>query len=438
MPHTAPTVSGGGGPAWSGFVVTLPFQVYMTYGDTDLIDSMFPTMVRLLDFYANNTKQTDGLLHPWSDTQWDFLGDWVSCDPHFKLFTTVFRTDRYSSFHRCLTCLLLFLRPDHQMTPHGSESNVSSPENLLFNNAYLRYITSLVGKIATVLGKSEAAKKYAAAAEALSTAINRAFFDASLGVYLNELRQTWQVMPLAAGVLVPVTSTRFSRAFAQLQQSIEVVQQGHLDTGLTGTYFMTKLLTEHGRNDLLFLMANQTTFPSYGYFLEQGFTTWPESWDAEGGVNSAVSKMHGCYNAIGLWFLQGIAGITVDATSTQYPVTVRAGVDSGDISSATGSRFALRGLATSSWSSASRAAFIHNVTLPGNLPTAKVMVPTRDPDGADVMEAGKPVTCGGVSGVVPIGLESVNGISYLAMSVGSGSFHFTSSWAPPPRTPPAQ
>ena len=77
--------------------------------------------------------------------------------------------------------------------------------------------------------------------------------------------------------------------------------------------------------------------------------------------------MHGCYNSIGLWFLQGVAGITVDATNSRYPLTVRAGVDSGDITSATGSRFALHGMATSSWSSkASPSAFVHNITLTGN------------------------------------------------------------------------
>ena len=108
--------------------------------------------------------------------------------------------------------------------------------------------------------------------------------------------------------------------------------------------------------------------------------------------------MHGGYNSIGLWFLQGVAGITVDATNSQYPLTVRAGVDSGDITSATGSRFALHGMATSSWSSkASPSAFVHNITLPGNT-AAKVMIPTHDTKGADVMEGGKPVTGGGVTG----------------------------------------
>ena len=38
----------------------------------------------------------------------------------------------------------------------------------------------------------------------------------------------------------------------------------------------SRYLMESGRNDLAFLIANQTTFPSYGHFLAQGYTTWPE------------------------------------------------------------------------------------------------------------------------------------------------------------------
>ena len=46
--------------------------------------------------------------------------------------------------------------------PHGSENKVNSPENLLFNNCYLHYITHLVGKIAAILGNDAAAATYAA------------------------------------------------------------------------------------------------------------------------------------------------------------------------------------------------------------------------------------------------------------------------------------
>ena len=41
-------------------------------------------------------------------------------------------------------------------------------------------------------------------------------------------------------------------------------------------YFMTKLMMEAGRNDLVFTWANKTDFPSYGHFLKLGYTTWPE------------------------------------------------------------------------------------------------------------------------------------------------------------------
>ena len=37
---------------------------------------------------------------------------------------------------------------------------------------------------------------------------------------------------------------------------------------------MTKVMMEAGRNDLVFTWANKTDFPSYGHFLELGYTTW--------------------------------------------------------------------------------------------------------------------------------------------------------------------
>ena len=163
------------------------------------------------------------------------------------------------------------------------------------------------------------------------------------------------------------------------------------------------------RNDLLFEVTNTTTFPGYGYFLEQvyncfrvsnfpflissfslllkGFTSWPEDWNTKQ-ENGYLSKMHGCYNGIGLWFIEGLAGIVVDASSDP-PISFRAAVEAGDITWANGTRytccfllfrcdssvssylvtrllnysFALAGQAFSSWS-AGATGFVHNVTVP--------------------------------------------------------------------------
>merc|ERR1712232_1051652 len=209
-----------------------------------------------------------------------------------------------------------------------------------------------------------------------------------------------------------------ARTMANLEHSIRVLKSGHLDTGLTGTYFLTKLLTDEGRNDLIFEYANKTTYPSYGHFLKEGFTTWPEHWlsNVEKVVDFPISKMHGCYNGIGLWFIQGIAGIVVDASASDYPIQIRPGVESGDLSWASGYRYALTGVARSSWSLAD-GAFWHNVTIPGNA-VARVMIPALHED--DVREGREPVQT--ATGVTVLGLQQFNGIQYLLLKVMSGEY----------------
>ena len=213
---------------------------------------------------------------------------------------------------------------------------------------------------------------------------------------------------------------------ARLEAAI-AAKGDHLDTGLTGNYFMTKLFTESGRNDLMFRITNQTTFPSYGFFLSQGYTTWPETWNVKPCCGDTVSKMHGCYNAVGLWFVQGVAGISVDASAEDdFTLTVRAGVDAGDIHWARGSRAALQGgEVVSSWALADGGggAFSHNVTVPLNA-VAKVMIPARTT--AEVLESGQ--AAASAPGVSVLGPASVNGIPFVSLQVGSGRYAFTSSW----------
>jgi len=209
------------------------------------------------------------------------------------------------------------------------------------------------------------------------------------------------------------------RTMDQLEHSIAVLQKGHIDTGLTGTYFMMKLLVEEKRNDLIFTMANKTTFPSYGYFLQQGFTTWPESW----ALTPGVSKMHGCYNAIGLWFIEGIAGITTNASDIHFPIHIRAGVESGDITWAKGTRSALYGQATSSWSIDQAHGFRHNITIPASA-AARVLIPAAAPE--HVTESGRHAVS--AKGVTLLGTEQINGIGYVVLQVLSGDYYFSSAW----------
>jgi hypothetical protein len=121
-------------------------------------------MTKLLQFWAGK-RGADGLLHAWTDSQWDFLGDWI--------------------------------------TPHGSEANVTSPENILFNTCYYRHVAALAANISRVLGLPERAQEYDALSQDLSSAIIKglhvllrgktshhlpAFYNPIDGTFVDELQ----------------------------------------------------------------------------------------------------------------------------------------------------------------------------------------------------------------------------------------------------------
>ena len=339
--------------------------------------------------------QADGLLHAWDDDKWDFLGDWL--------------------------------------TPHGSEADPKADVNTLFNNAYLHYITSLAANIADVLGRSSEAAAYRKRASALAAAINAKYYVASSGAYID-LLQTHLVMPLAGGVVPPA---RQAETMSRLEAAI-ATQGGHLDVGLTANYFMTKLFTERRRNDLMLTLTNRSTYPSYGYFLAQGYTSWPEVWNVKECCADQVSKMHGCYNAIGMWFIEGLAGIAVDFSrgaaarrgnddagpNDDYAVIqIQAGVDAGELMWASGSLAVPQGSVHSSWAVdvGRRRRFSHNVTIPGNA-AARVLIPAAS--AADVLEDGKPLP----ADVKVLGGETINRVHYVALGVNAGRYAFSSSW----------
>lgn len=76
-------------------------------------------------------------------------------------------------------------------------------------------------------------------------------------------------------------------------------------------------LARYGYNDIVYRLANQTDCPSYGYWVEQGYTTTPEYWDV-----GAFSQNHCMMDHIEEWFfsLQGIP-----ASSSAHGICVSKG-----------------------------------------------------------------------------------------------------------------
>jgi alpha-L-rhamnosidase len=174
--------------------------------------------------------------------------------------------------------------------------------------------------------------------------------------------------PLQAGVM------------KRLEQEIVVKKNGHVDTGIHGTAYLIKLLLQKNRNDLVYLMANQSTAPGWRYMLDQGATTLWEQWDGQN------SLLHSSFVSIGSWFLEGVAGIQLDPDKPGYQhFLIRPGIV-GDLRWAKGSFDSLYGNIVSEWK-ISDGRLTLEVQVPPNT-SARVYVPAENADS--VTESGKP------------------------------------------------
>ena len=224
LPYTAPTYWGGGGPAWSGFCVTLPWLVYRQYGDVRILQQSFPTVRRWLAFLQS--KSSGDMLVRWGG-QWDFLGDWL--------------------------------------WPGAKGVNGDSPETLFFNNCYWIYNLQTAAQIADVLGQHDAAGQYRQRAQSVRRAVHAKFFRPEDASYAGGSQAN---LSIALAVELPPEDLR-PAVWKRLEDEILVRRRGHVHAGITGGYFLVKNLVDGGRDDLLWAMASKDDYPAWGDMLRQ-------------------------------------------------------------------------------------------------------------------------------------------------------------------------
>lgn len=328
LPYTAPTYWGGGGPGWSGFCITLPWEVYERYGDTRVLEQNFPTMQRWLAFLE--TKAKDNMLQRWGG-EWDFLGDWL--------------------------------------WPGAKGVNGDTPETLFYNNCYWIYNLQTAAKIADVLGNKDAASRYRARADEVRKAVHGKFFLPSDSSYVNGFQA---YLAIALFVNLPPDGLR-PAVWKRLDDEIMIRRKGHIHAGITGGAFLYKTLLGADRQDLLFAMANKDDYPGWGDMLRHGATTMYESWDMDN------SWCHSSYLYIGTWFIEGLAGIKTDPQTPGFKrFILKPGlVNDPSLKWVKAHHDCIYGRIVSNWTIDDKRTLTWNVTIPPNT-TATLYLPTAD------------------------------------------------------------
>jgi alpha-L-rhamnosidase len=98
----------------------------------------------------------------------------------------------------------------------------------------------------------------------------------------------------------------------RLEKEILVNCHGHIEVGITAGAMLFKVLRDAGRDDLLYSMTAQTTYPGWGYMKANGATTIWEMWEKD---LPGHSLLHSSFLYPGAWYIEGVAGIRRDPAS---------------------------------------------------------------------------------------------------------------------------
>lgn len=262
LPGIIPTSGWGyhwaNGLDWTSSLVIIPWNIYLFYGDIRLLEKSYDNIKRYIDNVSD--KYPTGL------TDWG-LGDWV---------------------------------PVKSKTPVEFSSSI-----------YYYADAIILSKTARLLGKIDDYNKYSTLAEKIKKEINRKYLNSETGTYGSGL-QTEQSMALYWDI-VP---TEIKKRVAENLVKQVISDDKHIDVGLLGSKTILNALSDNGFSQLAWEVASQESFPSWGWWIKNGATTFYENWPIEKeDINSMNHIMFGEVNA---WFYKGLGGIFPDENNPGF------------------------------------------------------------------------------------------------------------------------
>lgn len=367
--------------AWTDAGILVPWTMWQAYGDTRLLERLWPSMTRFMAWRQAGAKDDLGVQHPDGNT-W---GDWL---------------------------------------------NLNEPTPLEYvDTIYYALTAQRMAEMAAALGRTPEAGVYRALFGRIKAAFARKYVgpDGALTVET----QTAYALALDAGLLPDELRLPAARRLARRIRDNDT----RMATGFLGTKPLLPALSANGQHDLAARLLQSRRFPSWGYEVENGATTVWERWDSftrEHGFNGVAGNQnasmnsfaHYAFGAVGEWMFRTLAGIDTDGpgfrrllirpsppapgSNPEHPAIswVRARYDS------------LHGLIRVHWRVLD-GRFELDLTVPPNT-AATVWLPASDTSG--VRESGRP-------------LRSVKGVKLLGhaegrarLEVTSGPWRFTAPW----------
>ena len=342
-----------GAPGWGDAGVIVPWTTWMQYGDKATIEKYWDAMQKWMEFIKS--RNPDFIRR--NGVGPDFA-DWLAPDPN---------TNKH-----------------------------------LLATAYWALIANMMSQMARATGKDADAQRYDELIQNIRTAFQQAYVqpDGTVGSGTQTSYVVALYMKLAPENL----------ELAMVDKLVKDIEGrgGHLSTGFLGTPFLLFTLASHGRSDIAYQLLLNETYPSWGYMLSKGATTWWERWNGDTGDPSMNSYNHYAFGSVMAWVYRDAAGIDTNSKAPGFKeIVIHPHLDSR-MPSARAEYESVYGKIVSDWKGTPAGPFSLHVTIPANT-TAKLYLPAIA--GAHVIESGKPV-------------QTVPEEGTLMVQVGSGTYNF--------------
>ena len=252
-----------GAPGWGDAGVFIPYAAWLQYGDLSVVERSWPAMERWASFILTNNPD-----YVRRNALGNNYADWLAPD---------------------------------QNTP-----------KTLIDTAYWALVTREMTEMATALHRPADAEKYQQQYEAIAAAYRTAFLKPDGSVEGNT--QTAYLATIFTGIAP--TNLRANMT-DRLVKDIQA-HGNHLSTGFLGTPFLLSVLDENQHTDLAFKLLLADTYPSWGYMVSKGATTWWERWNGDTGDPSMNSYNHYAFGSVMAWVYRRAAGIDTDATGPGF------------------------------------------------------------------------------------------------------------------------
>ena len=243
------------GAVWGDSATIIPYQLYLTYGNRDILKKHFSCMCKYLGYIAKVTKEK----YLWAGC--GQFGDWLGLD-----------------------------------APEGSYRGSSNEDFIA--SVFYRHSVGIVCKVGKIIGKDVG--KYEKLYAKITHKIKETFKEYKT--------QTECALALHFGV------AEDKCAVAKQLNDMVIANGTRLKTGFVGTPYLLHALAENGYGETAYGLLLQDKFPSWLYSVKQGATTIWEHWDGKNEKGEFWSRdmnsfNHYAYGSVADWVYEYACGI---------------------------------------------------------------------------------------------------------------------------------